>query len=101
VPTGCTLAVASTLDDANAFKLLQALRQQRSRNQWYTAVDIVEAGTPSQQLDNHQGCPPLSNDFRGLGERAEQMVVHHGVAFLIWRTQHTASRWLCMVQILD
>ncbi len=101
VPSGSTLAATSTLDDANAFQLLQALRQQSPRNQRYTATDIIEAGTSSPQLLNHQGCPPLSNEFGGLGEWAEQMVVHHGAASLMSRAHHTASWLPGKVQILD
>src|SRR5438094_2536241 len=68
----------AALDDAGILQLAQALAEQRAGDQRHPAPDLVEPVGAREQLAQDQRRPPLGEDLRGDGDRAELAIAFHG-----------------------
>ena len=81
-------------DDADAFELLEPLRQQGTGESGRALQDLAEASAAKVQVADDQRCPALGEDLCATRDRAVLAVRPHD-------PQYCAPASGCEVQILD
>ena len=71
------LSLRCRLDNAEAFELLEPLREQGAGESGRTLEDLAEGLTAQMQVADDQRRPTLSEDLRATGDRAVLAVGPH------------------------
>ncbi len=71
------LSLGCRLDNAEAFELLEPLREERVGESGRTLEDLAEGFTAQMQVADDQRRPALSEDLRATGDRAVLPVSPH------------------------
>src|SRR5689334_6127277 len=74
---GAALGARPALYDLGPLERPHAIGEDRARDSWEAALELVEAGRAAEHLAHDQQRPSVAEDLGGLGDRAILRVAPH------------------------